>query len=116
VADREGAGEGQGEAERPDHQAGAQVAAEGQRVDLGPGQEGEQHRAGAGQEGGESGLLDEIVAVGQVARDRSHHDLDQRHRDADADGDQAGQKGESYPGGRDGIDVQRDGPSELRLE
>ena len=67
-----------------------------------PGQEGQDHRAKAGQEIDPGiGLKNGGTEVGSaVAGDKPQENLHQGHGNADADGNEAGQKGQADPGRR----------------
>jgi hypothetical protein len=71
------------------------------RIDLGPGEEGQQHGANCGQE------VDPLVArqASQVAGGDTDEDLDQRDADPEADRDERREQGQADPRGRDQEDV-----------
>jgi hypothetical protein len=87
LAEPEGGQERQREREEADGQAGLPVPAQGHRIDLRSGQEGEHQGSHAGQEHHDIGRGNVLADTGNVAGQRADHDLDQRggHRELDAD-------------------------------
>ena len=101
------AGKRQQEGRRADGQARPQVGPQRYRVNLRPGQERQHAAAQHGQEVRPVGRAQDLLAIAEVdiARGDADEDFDQRHRDADPNGNQAGDQRQPHPQRRYGPGV-----------
>ena len=90
ATERERAEERQEERHEPNRHARPPVLAERHRVDLGSGEEGEDHRSETRQEGRVRGLGDMFFDARDVPCQRPEDDLDERDRYGDANADEGG--------------------------